>query len=264
MNIQAAIPELVGEKIPQHIAIIMDGNGRWAQAHGKKRTAGHKQGVEAVRRTVENCVNRGVNYLTLFAFSSENWQRPEAEVSILMELLAYVLKHDIQRIHKNDVRLNVIGDISRFSSRLQKLIKEGLELTSANSTMTLTLAINYGSRWEMVEAVRKIARQVQAGELAPDAIDEPMFSASLATAGLPDPDLLVRTSGEIRISNFLLWQIAYTELYFTDLYWPDFDAKALDNAIAWYAKRQRRFGKTGEQIKTGEQMRAQSQSKTAA
>ncbi len=234
--------------IPQHIAIIMDGNGRWAQQRNRPRVFGHRQGVEAVRRTVENCLERNIKYLTLYAFSSENWSRPPAEVKVLMELLATVLKDDLQRLHKNGVRLNIIGDTSQFSTRLQRQIVKGVELTQNNTEMTLTLAINYGSRWELVEATRKIAEQVKAGVISPESIDESMLQSNLATADMPDPDLLIRTSGEIRISNFLLCQIAYAELYFIDIYWPDFDAIALDEALKWFSGRQRRYGKTGEQV----------------
>ena len=243
MSTETTLPRL-----PKHIAIIMDGNGRWAQARKRPRVFGHKHGVDAVRRAVEDCIDRQIKFLTLYAFSSENWNRPSTEVKVLMELLASVLQNDLKRLHQNGVRLNIIGDISRFGARLQKQIIKGVALTENNTAMTLTLAINYGSRWEILQAARQLAEQAKAGDIEPEDISESDFQAQLATADLPDPDLLIRTSGEIRISNFLLWQIAYTELYFTELYWPDFNADALDLALSWYASRQRRFGKTGEQV----------------
>ncbi len=236
------------DQLPAHIAIIMDGNGRWAKARNKPRVYGHKQGVAAVRKVVEHCAERGVGYLTLFAFSSENWNRPPAEVKLLLELLVTVLETDLQRLHNNGIKLNIIGDLSAFSKRIQKKITAGLTLTENNTNMTLTIAINYGGRWDVMQASKRIATEVAAGHLQVEDLDERRFNSYLATHNLPDPDLLVRTGGEQRISNFLLWQAAYAEYYFTDCYWPDFDQRELDLAITGFSQRQRRYGKTDEQI----------------
>ena len=235
-------------KIPHHVAIIMDGNGRWAQARGKPRHAGHRAGVETVRRVIEQCGKQGVRVLTLFAFSSENWQRPETEVKMLMELFFTALNREIERMRRKNVRLRIIGDISAFSDKLQKTIREGERLTAGNDGLLLQIAANYGGRWDITEAARRLARQVSAGLLRPEQIDEELFARNLSFADVPDPDLFIRTGGEKRISNFMLWQCAYTELYFTDVLWPDFDEPALQKAFQDFARRQRRFGRVAEQV----------------
>jgi undecaprenyl diphosphate synthase len=228
--------------IPQHIAIIMDGNGRWAQARGLPRAMGHKQGAEAVERVVRAAAERGVKFLTLFAFSTENWNRPEEEVSGLMGLLKMYLHGKTAEMHKNNVRLNVIGDRSRLSEDILSLVENAEKLTQGNTGITVNMAVSYSGRWDIAQAVRKIALAVERGDLTPDRISEEAVSAYLSTAGMPDPDLVIRTSGEQRISNFLLWQGAYSEYHFTDTYWPDFDAVHLDTALDAYRKRERRFG----------------------
>lgn len=236
------------DRLPRHIAVIMDGNGRWAQRRGLPRYAGHPVGVEAVRRTVEACVERGIAVLTLFAFSSENWRRPEKEVSLIMDLFIRSLKNEARRLHRNGVKLTVIGDRSAFSAKLQKRIAEVEALTAENTGLVLQVAANYGGRWDITQAVRGLAARIQAGELSPDQVDESSIADALTFADLPEPDLFIRTGGEKRLSNFLLWQCAYTELYFSDILWPDFDSAALDDALQDYANRQRRFGRTGEQV----------------
>lgn len=235
-------------KIPHHLAIIMDGNGRWAEARGKPRHAGHRAGVETVRRVIELCGREGVKVLTLFAFSSENWQRPETEVKMLMELFFTALNREIRRLRKQNVRLRIIGDISAFSEKLQALIREGERVTADNDGLLLQIAANYGGRWDITQAARKLAQQVKAGLLQPEEIDESQVASQLSFADQPDPDLFIRTGGEKRISNFLLWQCAYTELYFTEVLWPDFDEKALLAAFEDYAGRQRRFGRISSQV----------------
>jgi undecaprenyl diphosphate synthase len=236
--------------VPQHVAIIMDGNGRWAEERGLSRLQGHKQGAVTVRDITTACRERGVKFLTLYSFSTENWSRPVDEVDGLMELLREYLREELPTLKKNGVRLATIGDVAR----LPLVVRTGLELTkqaTANETgMQLTLALSYGSRDEIVDAVKSIARDVKAGRVDVDAVDHALFSSRLQTAGLPDPDLVIRTSGEQRISNFLLWQLAYAELWFTDVAWPDFGRSQLDAAFAAYGKRQRRFGKTGAQLAT--------------
>lgn len=234
--------------LPKHIAIIMDGNGRWAKARGKARMFGHKAGVESVRKTVSAANRLGIQVLTLFAFSSENWRRPQEEVSLLMELFVTVLGREVKRLHKNGVRLQVIGDKSRFSRSLQDKIARAEELTKNNTKLVLNVAANYGGQWDITQSVKKLAHQAARGELDPDSITDGDIAVHLSTAGQPDVDLMIRTSGECRISNFILWQAAYAELYFTDEYWPDFNEKSLSDAIAWYINRERRFGCTGEQI----------------
>jgi undecaprenyl diphosphate synthase len=246
---QGTFQEIEAEdRLPRHIAVIMDGNGRWAQRRGLPRYAGHPVGVEAVRRTVEACVERGIAVLTLFAFSSENWRRPEKEVSLIMDLFIRSLKNEARRLHRNGVKLTVIGDRSAFSAKLQKRIAEVEALTAENTGLVLQVAANYGGRWDITQAVRGIAARIQAGELSPDQVDESSIADALTFADLPEPDLFIRTGGEKRLSNFLLWQCAYTELYFSDILWPDFDSAALDDALQDYANRQRRFGRTGEQV----------------
>ncbi len=227
---------------PVHVAIIMDGNGRWARARGLPRTAGHRRGAEAARIAVETAMRMGVRYLTLFAFSSENWKRPESEVSDLMGLLRHYLRSEIGRFHDGGVRLRVIGDRSRLSADIVTLITAGEERTAGNKKLTLIIALNYGGRAEIAIAARRIARDVAAGLLRAEEVDEGLIASHLETAGIPDPDLLIRTSGEQRISNFLIWQLAYTELLFLDLLWPDFSRKDFEAAIREYEGRNRRYG----------------------
>ncbi len=230
---------------PCHVAIIMDGNGRWAKARGLPRTAGHKRGAESVRAAVQAAGELGVSYLTLFGFSSENWKRPEGEVRDLMGLLRLYLKGEIKSLHKNNVRLRVVGDRARLGKDIVSLIEDGEAKTANNTGLTLVLALSYGSRQEIVSAVRALAQDAADGKISPDQIDEDMVSSRLFTVGIPDPDLLIRTSGEQRISNFLLWQCAYSELVFQDVLWPDFDRQHLEDAIAAYHGRERRFGALG-------------------
>lgn len=230
---------------PTHIAIIMDGNGRWATARGLPRTAGHKKGVDAVRQAIEGARELGVRYLTLYSFSTENWSRPEDEVSTLMQLLRFYLRGEIAKLHKNGIRLRVIGDRSRLSSDIQALISNAESLTVGNTDMTLVLALSYGGRQELVDAARKLAQAVARGEMTPDDITTDAFARELSTGGtIPDPDLMIRTSGEKRISNFLLWQLAYAEMVFLDTLWPDFTRRDLEAAIQEFHRRDRRFGAT--------------------
>jgi undecaprenyl diphosphate synthase len=238
--------------VPRHIAVIMDGNGRWATERGLPRTAGHEAGADSVREIVRACGQLGVDYLTLYSFSTENWGRPEDEVDALMALLARYLVEERGELMHNRVRLRGIGQLDRLPPTVRMLLNEATRLTADNKGLLLTLALSYGSRVEIVDAVRHIARDVQKGGLSPEQIDESTITDRLYTAGIPDPDLLVRTSGEMRLSNFLLWQLAYAELYVTDVFWPDFRRPHLEVAIAAYNSRQRRFGKTGEQLVSGE------------
>ena len=233
-------------KVPRHIAIIMDGNGRWATRRYLPRVAGHKRGVEAVREAVRACAERGVDYLTLFAFSSENWRRPEEEVSVLMQLFVMVLEQEVAKMHANGIRLRIVGDLSRFDAKLVTLIQKAEAKTARNTQLTLTICANYGGRWDVLQAAHALlgARP----DLA-TSFTEAELSPYLSMAYAPEPDLFIRTGGEQRISNFLLWQLAYTELYFTETYWPDFDARTLDAAIASYQLRERRFGRTSEQVR---------------
>lgn len=235
---------------PAHVAIIMDGNGRWARNRGKPRIFGHRRGVETVREAIRCCSEFGISHLTLFAFSSENWRRPEKEVTLLMELFISTLENEIHRMHERGVRLNVIGDISKFNQRLQKAITDAQTLTGNNKELVLSIAANYGGRWDIVNAAISIANDVKAGKIKAADIGESVFSSYLSTAGLPEPDLFIRTGGEYRVSNFLLWQLAYAEMYFTDVYWPDFDEVEFKKALHSYTSRQRRFGLTGEQLNT--------------
>ena len=237
------------KKTPQHIAIIMDGNGRWAQAQGKTRVAGHKAGVDSVRAVVKGARKAQVKALTLFAFSSENWQRPEKEVSMLMDLFLYVLTKEVKRLHKNNIRFKVVGDLSRFSEKLQKNIKKSEELTVNNTGLILSIAANYGGRWDIANAAKQLASQVQSNEISLEDINEESLHEHTCLAELPALDLLIRTGGDFRISNFLLWQAAYAELYFTETLWPDFNEKEFEKAIDVFDQRERRFGKTGEQVK---------------
>lgn len=236
--------------MPQHVAIIMDGNGRWAKKKGKIRTFGHKAGVESVRAVVKFARENGIASLTLFAFSSENWKRPEEEVSVLMELFNLVLNKEAKRLNKNDVKLKVIGDTSRFDKKLVEKINKAEALTENNTALTLNIAANYGGRWDIVNAAQSLAQQVADGNLQAEQINETLFNQYISTAGLPELDLLIRTGGEHRISNFLLWQCAYAELFFTDVLWPDFNEEVFQKAIEEFCSRQRRFGLTGEQVVT--------------
>ena len=234
--------------LPRHVAIIMDGNGRWATERGLPRTAGHEAGADSVREVVRACRSLGIRYLTLYSFSTENWSRPEEEVEALMILLARYLQEERDEMMGNGIRLQGIGEIERLPPHVRTLLREVSRYTEGNDQLTLTLALSYGSRAEIVDAVRRIAGEVHAGTLAPGAIDADVISRHLYTAGTPDPDLLVRTSGELRLSNFLLWQVAYAEIYVTDVMWPDFRRPHLEVALAAYAGRQRRFGRTGAQV----------------
>jgi undecaprenyl diphosphate synthase len=236
-------------KIPEHIAIIMDGNGRWAKKLGFNRIFGHRNGVRSVRESVEFCGETGVKYLTLYAFSTENWSRPKDEIDALLELLVDALVKELLDLNKNNVRLRTIGNLQAFPENVQSKLNQAIEFTSKNTGLVLTIALGYSSRWELTEAVRRIAAKVAAGELKPDEINDKCIEQNLTTFGMPDPELIIRTSGEQRLSNFLLWQAAYSEFYFPEVLWPDFRKKHLMEAIEEYQKRERRFGKTGEQIK---------------
>jgi undecaprenyl diphosphate synthase len=235
-------------RLPRHLAIIMDGNGRWAEQRGLPRIVGHHRGVEAVKTVVQECRSLGLDYLTLYAFSSENWGRPAEEVSALMGLLCRYLESELEPMLTRGLRLQVIGETCRLPREARRVLDQAMARTAANDGMVLTLALSYGSRDEIVRAVRSLTAEVLAGRCVPEAVDEALLSSFLDTRGLPDPDLLIRTSGEMRISNFLLWQLAYTELYFTEVLWPDFDAIELHRALEEYAGRQRRFGLTGAQV----------------
>lgn len=238
------------DNLPRHIAIIMDGNGRWATQKGQPRVFGHKNGVKSVREATEGAAELGIEFLTLYAFSTENWGRPKMEVSALMSLLVDTLRTEIDTLNKNNIRLKTIGEIDLMPEVTYKALLEGIESTSRNTGLTLTLALNYSSRSELTKATKIIAEKVKSGALFPDEIDEEVIAQHLETAGIPDPDILIRTSGEFRLSNFILWQIAYTELIFTPVLWPDFTRKDLYQAIIDYQKRERRFGKISESIST--------------
>ena len=234
--------------VPRHVAIIMDGNGRWARRRRLPRIAGHRRGAEAVRTAVRACVDRGISYLTLFAFSSENWRRPAEEVRLLMKLFRTALENEVAKLHASGVRLKVVGDTQRFDPKIRKLIEQGEALTAGNQRLTLTVAANYGGRWDILQAVNRLVREnPSVGETVGE-VGENALAPYLAMSYAPEPDLFIRTGGEQRISNFLLWQLAYTELYFTESLWPDFDAAALDLAITSYRSRERRFGRTSEQL----------------
>jgi undecaprenyl diphosphate synthase len=230
------------DEVPRHVAIIMDGNGRWAKQRHLPRLAGHRRGVEAVRATVRACAERGVGFLTLFAFSSENWRRPAEEVAVLMQLFIAALENEVQKLHRNGIRLMVVGERQRFDPKIQQLIAEGEQLTAANKGLVLTIAANYGGRWDVLQAVDRLLKEGKRE------ICEADLAQYLSMSYAPEPDLFIRTGGEQRVSNFLLWQLAYTELCFTDTLWPDFDAAALDQAFASYRQRERRFGRTSEQL----------------
>ena len=234
---------------PQHVAIIMDGNGRWAQLQGKGRVAGHKAGVESVRAVVSSARKSNVKALTLFAFSSENWKRPAKEVGVLMDLFMFVLTKEVKRLHKHNIRFQVVGDLSRFSDKLQKNIAKSELLTENNTGLVLSVAANYGGRWDIAQAAKRLASDVQKGDISLDDINEETLNEQTCLANLPALDLLIRTGGDCRISNFLLWQAAYAELYFTDVLWPDFNETQFEEAINCFDQRERRFGKTGEQAR---------------
>lgn len=240
--------QLLLDKLPRHIAIIMDGNGRWAQTQGKARIYGHHNGVQAVRDTVEAAAELGVEYLTLYAFSTENWSRPKDEVDGLMSLLVATIRGELPTLQKNKIRLQTIGDTDSLPPQTKAELLEAIEATQQNDRMTLVLALSYSAKWELVQAMQALAQRVKAGELQPSEIDEQLISQSLSTYNIPDPELLIRTSGETRISNFLLWQIAYAELYFTPVFWPDFRKENLYEAIYNYQHRERRFGMTSDQL----------------
>nr|WP_175494977.1 (2E,6E)-farnesyl-diphosphate-specific ditrans,polycis-undecaprenyl-diphosphate synthase [Xenorhabdus mauleonii] len=230
--------------VPQHVAIIMDGNGRWAKKRGKLRVFGHRAGIRAVRSSVSFSVKHNIKSLTLYAFSSENWNRPQQEVSSLMELFVFALDNEVKSLHKHNVKLSVIGDISRFSTRLQERIRRSVELTAGNTGLQLNIAANYGGRWDLVQSMKQVAEKIKANELTPEEITESTIGSFINLSQQPEVDLVIRTGGEHRISNFLIWQIAYAELYFTDILWPDFDETAFEGAINAFAKRERRFGGT--------------------
>jgi len=233
-------------EVPRHVAVIMDGNGRWAKRRRLPRIAGHKRGVEAVRAVVQACAERGVQFLTLFAFSSENWRRPQEEVALLMQLFHGALTNEVEKLHRNGIRLRVVGNLQRFDPRMRALIKQGEQRTAGNTRLTLTIAANYGGRWDILQALGRLAREQP--EALQGEIDESRLAPYLSMSYAPEPDLFIRTGGEQRVSNFLLWQLAYSEFCFTDTLWPDFDGAALDAAIASYARRERRFGRTSEQL----------------
>ncbi|MDR0844781.1 MAG: isoprenyl transferase [Tannerella sp.] len=242
------IEKIDKSRLPQHVAIIMDGNGRWAKSRGEDRSLGHQEGVVSVRKVVEAATAIGLKYLTVYTFSIENWHRPESEVHALMALLVTAIQRETPDLMKNNVRLMAIGDLNRLQKDVRQTLSDCLRQTSGNTGTTLVLALSYSSRWEILQAARLIAEEVSAEKIAPEDVTEELFSQYLSTNGIPDPDLLIRTGGEMRISNFLLWQLSYAELYFTEKYWPDFRENELYEAILYYQQRERRFGKTSEQI----------------
>ncbi len=239
---------IVPKKMPRHVAIIMDGNGRWAKKRLMPRIAGHSSGAETVRKIIQSCIDKKIEVLTLFAFSSENWKRPEKEVSRLMDLFSIVLTRDTKKLNKQNARLKVIGDRTAFSPKLQKKIANAEGITENNSGLMVAIAANYGGRWDILNAARQLAKRAAVGEINSFDIDQKMFSSELALQEYPEPDLFIRTGGEQRISNFLLWQLAYTELYFTETLWPDFNEAEFNQALDYFSSRQRRFGRTGEQV----------------
>ena len=243
---QIAVPAITNT--PKHVAIIMDGNGRWAQNKGSARIVGHKAGVETVRSVIQICVEKGIEVVTLFAFSSENWRRPEKEVTLLMSLFLVALQREVKKLHKNDVQLKIIGDISAFSEKIQEQIKKSEALTKDNKTLVLNIAANYGGQWDITQSVKHLASLIETGELKAEEITSELIEQNLCMSDLPVPELFIRTGGEKRISNFLIWQLAYSELYFTDTLWPDFDRQAFELALDSFAGPQRRFGHTGEQV----------------
>ena len=247
---EALLQKIEKDRLPVHIAIIMDGNGRWAKEQGQDRLFGHYQGVESVRNIVEGCAELGIEYLTLYAFSTENWDRPEYEVVGLMELLVKTIRNEVESLHKNNIKLHVIGDMSMLPEYARKELEEALLFTKENTGLNLIMALSYSGRWELLNAVKNIAYEVNKGKLAVEEISQDTLQKYLCTSNFPDPELMIRTSGEYRISNFLLYQLAYAELYFTDVRWPEFRKKNLYEAILDYQGRERRFGKTSEQVKT--------------
>lgn len=244
----ADISEVNKDNLPKHVAIIMDGNGRWAKQKGKLRVFGHKNGVKAVQSTIEGAARVGIKYVTLYAFSTENWNRPKLEVNALMELLVDTIKREVKTLNKNKIRLQAIGDLDTLPKKAKEKLLEAIDDTKSNDHMTLVLALSYSAKWEIINAIKSIAEKSKNGELRIDDINESLIDDSLSTAGMPHPELMIRTSGEHRISNFLLWQLAYAELYFTEKLWPDFREEDLFDALLSYQGRERRFGKTSEQI----------------
>ncbi len=244
------IDELKKNGIPRHVAVIMDGNGRWAELHGNDRIYGHRKGVDAVRSIVEGAGELGIEYLTLYAFSTENWDRPKEEVNALMSLLVDAIVQEIDKLHEKNVKMRAIGNLSSFPADVQSKLAEAIQKTAGNTGLNLVLALSYSGRWDIVETVKEIVRKVQNGEIIEHQINESLFGNQLSTVGIPDPELLIRTSGEYRISNFLLWQIAYCEFYFTPILWPDFRKEHMFEAIVDFQRRERRFGKTSEQIRS--------------
>ena len=242
------LPQIDKEKVPNHIAIIMDGNGRWAKKRALPRVVGHEYGVKSVRTVAETAARLGVKYLTLYTFSTENWNRPQLEVKAIMALLVRTIRKEVETLQKNNIRLRTIGDIAALPKEAYNELLEAMELTKNNDRMDLVLAVNYSARWDIVQATKHIAQAVRDGQLNPEDINESLISQELNTGTLPEPELLIRTSGEYRISNFMLWELAYGEFYFTDIYWPEFDQEAFYKAILDYQKRERRFGKTSEQL----------------
>lgn len=236
------------QRVPRHVAIIMDGNGRWANARSLPRYMGHREGVKAVRRVVESCLDHGIETLTLFAFSSENWRRPKTEVGLLMDLFVHTLQREVNRLDRNGVRMRFIGERDAFNEKLRSLMDAAEAQTAHNHKLTLVIAVNYGGRWDLAQAARRLAERVAQGQISAQDIDSEALGRELCIADLPEPDLFIRTGGEQRISNYLLWQLAYTELYFTDMLWPDFDKTAFDDALRSFHGRQRRFGRTGDQV----------------
>lgn len=261
MKVQSSAPDIESSTsaIPRHVAIIMDGNNRWAKQRGLRGVEGHRQGARAVRNTVENCARAGVEVLTVFAFSSENWRRPEDEVNALMSLFLEALTQEVSELHQNGIRLLFIGDLSAFAPELRRKMDESVQLTADNTRMSFAVAVNYGGQWDIANACRQLAQQVEQGSLTVDQITPERVQQHISLGDLPLPDLCIRTGGDNRISNFMLWQLAYAELYFTDLFWPDFDQAALDAAIADFGRRQRRFGRTSEQVESGQPATAQQQ-----
>ena len=247
-NMSLLLEKIEKDRLPRHIAIIMDGNGRWAKEQGQDRLYGHFHGVESVRNIVEGCAELGIGYLTLYAFSTENWDRPEYEVIGLMELLVSTIRKEVESLHKNNIKLHVIGDMNMLPEYARQELNEALEMTSGNTGLNLIMALSYSGRWELLNAVKNIAHEVQAGKMAVEAIDQDTLQHFLCTSAFPDPELMIRTSGEFRISNFLLYQLAYAELYFTNVRWPDFRKENLYEAILDYQGRERRFGKTSDQL----------------
>ncbi len=240
--------EIDKTKMPKHIAVIMDGNGRWAKSKGKPRVFGHQNGVKAVRNIAKAAAELGVKHLTLYAFSTENWNRPALEVNALMSLLVMTLQKEVKTLNDNNIKLNAIGDLKHLPDKSYKALRKAIKDTESNTAMTLHIALNYSARWEITKAAKNIGSDIALGKISPDQIDSNLFEQYLETTDIPDPELLIRTSGELRISNYLLWQIAYSELYFTDVLWPDFEKQHLEEAIRSYQSRERRFGKTSEQI----------------